>query len=152
GFMTQGNFARCAGCAVNYYDGYATIDGQSVYMETGATASLYYYTPHLGNSTPRLFEQWFGSATVDLCAGGLTAVFRLDNPISHDHLYTTCSAERDAAIANNHYVSEGVAFYANTDNGTGLTPVYRLVRNGQHIYTSDSNERDLAISQYGYRL
>jgi hypothetical protein len=64
GYMTQGNRARCGGCAVNYYDGYASIDGQSVYMENGATASLYSYTPHLGNSTPRIFEQWFGSALI----------------------------------------------------------------------------------------
>lgn len=75
GYMTQGVRARCGavGGACSsadtqgvYYDGYASIDGQSTLMENGATASLYTYTPHLGNSTPVYFEQWFGPAVVAL--------------------------------------------------------------------------------------
>ncbi|MFI5240692.1 MAG: hypothetical protein ACHQUB_03215 [Candidatus Saccharimonadia bacterium] len=71
GYMTTGNRARCgavggacssADTQLIYYDGNATIDNQTVYMTNGATASLYTYTPHLGNSTPRIFEQWFGPA------------------------------------------------------------------------------------------
>ncbi len=61
GFMTQGTRKRCATCASNYYDGYATIDGQSIFLENGTTASLYTYTPHLGQSFPGIFEGWFGS-------------------------------------------------------------------------------------------
>ncbi len=61
GFMTQGNRRRCTSCALNFYDGYATIDGQSIYLENGTTASLYTYTPHLGQSFPGIFEGWFGS-------------------------------------------------------------------------------------------
>ncbi len=61
GYMTQGNFKRCASCDTVYYDGYGTVDGQSIFMETGATASLYTYTPHLGQSFPGIFEGWFGT-------------------------------------------------------------------------------------------
>lgn len=68
GFMTQGNRARCDGCTVNFYSGYATIDGQSIYLETGTTASLYTYTPHLNQSFPSIFEGWFGS-TLGECTG-----------------------------------------------------------------------------------
>lgn len=60
GFMTQGNRKRCGTCASNYYTGYATIDGQSTYLENGATAALYTFTPHLNQSFPRIFEQYFG--------------------------------------------------------------------------------------------
>lgn len=63
GYMTQGNRKRCASCANIYYDGWAGIDGVSVHMDTGATASLYSYTPHFhGNQNfVALFEAWFGS-------------------------------------------------------------------------------------------
>ena len=64
GYMTAGNRARCASCTVNYYDGYAPIDGQSILIENGATAALYSYTPHLGNSTPVNFERWFGPSVL----------------------------------------------------------------------------------------
>ena len=61
GFMTQGNRARCGGCTVNFYNGNATIDGQTIFISNGATASLYSYTPHLNQSFPGIFEGWFGS-------------------------------------------------------------------------------------------
>ncbi len=64
GFMTAGYRARVAGGTSAYYDGYATIDGASVYMSNGATASLYTYTPHFhGNQNfVLIFEKWFGTA------------------------------------------------------------------------------------------
>ena len=61
GYMTQGTRKRCASCSPNYYDGTAVIDGQTIFLETGATAAFYTYTPHLGQSLPGLFESWFGS-------------------------------------------------------------------------------------------
>lgn len=61
GYMTQGYRKRCDTCATYYYDGYGSIDGQSIYLENGTTASLYSYTPHLGQSFPGIFESWFGS-------------------------------------------------------------------------------------------
>ncbi len=63
GYMTQGNRKRCGSCSNIYYDGWASIDSTSVHMDTGATASLYTYTPHFhGNQNfVALFEAWFGS-------------------------------------------------------------------------------------------
>ena len=71
GPMTQGNRARSqttSSCnQLVYYDGYTTIDGTSVHIDSGATAALYWYTPHLhGNqSFVSLFEDTFqfGSTT-----------------------------------------------------------------------------------------
>lgn len=67
GQMTRGNFKRCASCETIFYDGYSSplIDGQSIFMENGATASLYTYTPHLGQAFPGIFEGWFGSVLAD---------------------------------------------------------------------------------------
>jgi hypothetical protein len=63
GPMTQGTFARCPSGGAAFYDGYTTIDGTSVHMDDGATAALYWYTPHLsgGQSFFNLFSSWFGS-------------------------------------------------------------------------------------------
>lgn len=64
GPMTQGYRKQCSSDAsAAYWDGYTTIDSTSVHMDTGATASLYYYTPHFhGNQLfVSTFEGWFGS-------------------------------------------------------------------------------------------
>lgn len=66
GPMTQGTFQRCPSGSSNYYDGFHTIDGAAVHMDTGATASLYWYTPHFhGNENFfNIFNSWFGSPLV----------------------------------------------------------------------------------------
>jgi hypothetical protein len=63
GPMTQGTFQICPGGSSTYYDGYYTIDGSSINIGNGATASLYWYTPHFsGNqSFDSIFTNWFGS-------------------------------------------------------------------------------------------
>jgi len=62
GPMTQGTFRICPSGATTYYDGWRTIDGTAVHMETGGTASLYWYTPHLhGNQNFfDTYTSWFG--------------------------------------------------------------------------------------------
>ncbi|MHB1864850.1 MAG: hypothetical protein ACYCPS_01635 [Candidatus Saccharimonadales bacterium] len=64
GPMTQGTFQICPNQPSTFYDGYTTIDGTSLYMGSGATASLYYYTPHLNgnNNFWNIFNSWFGSS------------------------------------------------------------------------------------------
>jgi hypothetical protein len=63
GPWTPGNRKACSTCTDVYRDGYWTVDGQSILMETGATASFYRYTPHLGQALPGIFESWFGPTT-----------------------------------------------------------------------------------------
>ncbi len=62
GPMTQGTFKTCPSGTAVYYDGYKTIDNTAVHMDTGATAALYWYTPHFhGNQNfVAIFEQYFG--------------------------------------------------------------------------------------------
>lgn len=63
GPMTQGYRQVCPSGPTNYYDGYTSIDGTAVHMDTGGTAALYWYTPHFhGNQNfVSLYEGWFGS-------------------------------------------------------------------------------------------
>lgn len=67
GYMTPGNRAAGgtgSGCtAVLSYDGKYTIDSTAVTMKTGATASLYGYTPHISGNTNflNIFVGWFGN-------------------------------------------------------------------------------------------
>jgi hypothetical protein len=65
GPITQGFRKRCSSDnSTTYYDGYTTIDSTSVHMDSGATAALYWYTPHLhGNSSfQSIFTNWFGAS------------------------------------------------------------------------------------------
>src|ERR1700683_6323 len=67
GYMTAGTYQRCdnsSTCPPTLFDGSAVIDGQTIQLANGATASLYSYTPHLNQSFPGIFEQWFGSTLV----------------------------------------------------------------------------------------
>lgn len=64
GPMTQGTFKRCPyDSSAIYYDGYTPIDGTSIHIDNGATAVLYYYTPHI-QSFSTIFSNWFGPTDV----------------------------------------------------------------------------------------
>jgi hypothetical protein len=63
GLMTEGSWQRCPSGPTVYYDGYASIDGTMVHIDNGATAALYYYTPHMDGNVRffNAFTGWFGS-------------------------------------------------------------------------------------------
>lgn len=65
GPMVQGTYATCPGGSTTYYDGYTTIDGTSVLISDGATAALYWYTPHFSGNENffSIFTGWFGTTT-----------------------------------------------------------------------------------------
>jgi hypothetical protein len=68
GPMTEGTWSRgpsqCG--ATKFYDGYTPIDNTSVHMDTGATAALYWYTPHFSGNQSffNIFTSWFGPTLV----------------------------------------------------------------------------------------
>jgi hypothetical protein len=76
GPMTQGTFQICPGGPATYYDGYDTIDGTSVYLQNGATAAFYWYTPHFSGNQNffNTFTAWFGSTSYPEPLGSLLAV------------------------------------------------------------------------------
>ncbi len=59
GPMTQGTRKRCGNCAAVYYDGY----WKGVFLESGATASLYNYTIYLGQAFGSIWEGWWGAGS-----------------------------------------------------------------------------------------
>jgi hypothetical protein len=65
GPMTAGTWQICPGGPAVFYDGYISIDGQSFLLHNGATAALYWYTPHFsGNQNfDNIFSGWFGDPT-----------------------------------------------------------------------------------------
>lgn len=90
----------------------------------------------------------------------LEPVYRLYNPYSGDHHYTTSEAEYDQ-LGQIGWSQEGPAFYAWVviedgqallrETGVAQRIVYRLYNPwlavGSHLYTSDADERDSLVAQ-----
>ncbi len=64
GPMTEGMRQICPSGPTTYYSGIKNIDGEAVHMDSGATAALYWYTPHFhGNQLfSDLYNTWFGNS------------------------------------------------------------------------------------------
>lgn len=62
GPMTQGTWQICPNGPSVYYSGVTVIDGVATQIDNGATAALYWYTPHFsGNQNfDNIFQNWFG--------------------------------------------------------------------------------------------
>jgi spore germination cell wall hydrolase CwlJ-like protein len=70
---------------------------------------------------------------------GLTAVYRLYNSETGEHLYSLSTHEREVLVTQYNWTDEGTAWYVPSGSGT---PVYRLYnpKTGLHHYTTDVNE------------
>ena len=155
GYMTQGYRQRCLSCVPLsyrdsiYYDGYATIDGYSVHMDTGATASIYSYTPHVPSSFSAVYEDLFGQGSTS--AYPLGYVYRLYRPSNDEHLYTASISEIESSKKLG-FVYEGPA-WPNTP-AQGGSPVFRLYSkySNRHMYTINDYEKNQAVSSLGYSL
>ena len=86
-----------------------------------------------------------GTFSIDFCSTLIDGIdmFRLYNPNSGEHFYTSNPDERDNLISVG-WDYEGVGWTAPSSG----TPVYRLynANAGEHHYTMDPAERDLLIS------
>jgi hypothetical protein len=89
--MTEGYYQTCPNGPTSYYDGLYGIDGQTVHMDTGATAAFYNYTPHFhGNQVfDDLFTGWFGS------------VYSNDSLVAHPNGTIVSDGQRVFVIENN---------------------------------------------------
>jgi hypothetical protein len=81
GPVTQGWRQVCPSGPTTFYDGYTTIDGQSVHPETGATVALYRYTPHFhGNQNfVTIWTSWFGGTIVNFDALAMPRWMQIKN-------------------------------------------------------------------------
>jgi hypothetical protein len=73
-------------------------------------------------------------------------IYRFLNILNSRHFYTIDINEA-IRISNRGWKYETIAFYANKDSGL---PVYRLLSYDKHFYTTNVNEKDIAINKYGY--
>ena len=137
GYMTTGTFKRCSTCLSTYYDGYANIESNLVHMDSGATASLYSYTPHVPSSFPVIFEGFFGSGSTSAYPAG--SVFRIYLPWNGEHFYSSWYPEVQSIVSRGARF-EGVHFTA--PQTATAKPIYRFwVQGNLHFYTIDEGER-----------
>ena len=150
------------------YNPNGACGGSNVFISNQVTASLYNYTPYQPNAAAlanlygtgdgcsaygnrnfwRVFNDWFGSSAGPPISG---PIYRMHNPYTNDWLYTLSDVEREAAGRIGGYIlDDGVAFSGYPENTSGVVPVYRLQRNGIHLYTSDQSEVNVAVNQVGY--
>lgn len=76
------------------------------------------------------------------------AVYRLYNPSTNEHLYTTDANEYDTLWRKHGWGKEGIGWYAPSSG----TAIYRLYQPGldNHLYTTDQNEIKVLTSKYGW--
>lgn len=76
-------------------------------------------------------------------------VYRLYNPTTGEHLYTTDYNEKTTLYNDYDWGYEGIAWYSATSG----TPVYRLYQPGlgNHLYTTDANEVAVLTRSYGWK-
>jgi hypothetical protein len=131
--------------------------------------TLSYSTPNDGNervripnvptTRARIRVTAFGTIFLDISDSdftitpGVAPLYRLFNQRADDHLFTLSSAERDRAVAQFGYRSEGIACYVFSSQAAGTVPLYRLFnpRTDDHFFTVSAAERDSAVAMHGYR-
>ncbi|HSX36463.1 MAG TPA: hypothetical protein VLH84_06040 [Patescibacteria group bacterium] len=122
GPMTQGTFQTCPSGPTVSYDGLITIDGQATHMDTGATASLYWYTPHFhGNqSFDTIYEGWFGSPIIPNYSWQEVGQYAYT-----DQTKTTGASTMNMLPGTRVYVGFKVKNTSNyTWSNTGFNPIY----------------------------
>lgn len=79
-------------------------------------------------------------------------LYRLRTP-NGLYFFTGSRIERDLAVINYGYYSEGIAFYTPGNSQLGDKAVYRIVdpKTQKRIFTPSIIERDIAITKYGYK-
>lgn len=152
------NNSLLAGRKVGFRNSKNSAPYRTITIANAATASLYCYTPHLyspywSGSYNFLvsFENWFGSTRAKPCvrpndeSGG---IYRLVNPNTNNYFLTSSPNEICTVTRSMGYKYDGILFYP---AGTGSAPIYRLVKNGNYLYTASQSERNSAINN-GFRL
>ena len=155
GPMTPGTRQRSATSSAVYYDGsYTTVDGTTVTITTGSTATLYNFTPYISGNQKffNIFQNWFGTTTVG-CGTSETMmpqVVSMYNPRTYDHFYTAYSCEANVLGYQQGYVYEGAVWNTTAVSPAGV-PVWRLYNAtlGLHLWTISQSDIDNA-KKLGY--
>jgi len=125
---------------------YVDTSSAQVYRLDNANGS-YLYTTNLQEAMSLANTNgWVLQGMLADSPGQTLPVLRFLNLLNHRHFYTISLYEA-ARITNKGWLYETIAFNANTT--TGL-PVYRLLSYDKHFYTTNVDERDLAVNKFGY--
>jgi hypothetical protein len=122
GPVTEGYRQVCPSGPTTFYDGLRSIDSTTVHMDTGATAALYWYTPHLhGNQNfVSIFETWFGSPVIPNYSWQNVGQY-----VYTDDTKTVGSDTYDLLPGQRVYVGFKVRNTSNyTWSNTGMYPIY----------------------------
>jgi hypothetical protein len=126
---------------------YVDSSSAQIYRMANTKYNTYLYTSDFNeimkyaNIDGWTYEDVLVESTADL-----SPVYRFLNQFNARHFYTIHGAEA-TRIANKGWQYETVAFYANKATGD---PVYRLLLRDKHFFTSNINERDVAVKKFGY--
>ena len=99
--------------------------------------SVYFYMIGLGNYNAPLPT----GSSINI-SSSTSCIYRLYNPATQDHFYTTNLDEKNFLSNSGSWNYEGIAWYA--QNSSDVSPIYRLYNpaTGQHFYTANSNEKN----------
>ena len=75
-------------------------------------------------------------------------LYRVYNPKTGEHLYTTNVKEKRVLIQQRGWIFEGIAWYAPKSS---KTPVYRLYKDGAHHYTASKDELNELVGNRGWK-
>ncbi len=126
---------------------YIDSNSSPIYRLTNSNSDSYLYTSSIDSAMSLVNTG--GWAYEDILTSNNSSsapVYRFLNLYNNRHFYTIDINEA-MRITNKGWRYETVAFYA--DKASGL-PVYRLLQHDKHFYTTDANEKNIAISKYGY--
>jgi hypothetical protein len=126
---------------------YLDTSSALIYRLANPETGKYLYTSNLGEvmSVANVSGWKYENALVNKNTNP-APVYRFLNLLNSKHFYTI-NIHEATRIANKGWKYETVAF--NADTSTGL-PVYRLLFHDKHFYTTDTNEKNMAVSKFGY--
>lgn len=160
GPMTQGTWQICPSGSTTYYDGYTTIDGTSVHMDDGATAALYWYTPHFSGNQNffDIFTSWFGDSSVDVFPWEVAQETGGDGSdwlvVGNTKRWIPTTAIYDDWELNNYPIQQVSSAYFNSI--PTIPPLGRLgvLSNGQYVFVGSGTKYlfhdQSSINDWGY--
>ena len=127
---------------------YVDSGSAPIYRLSNSKYNTYFYASDVNEIMSTVnTDGWVYENTLVNSTNSISPVYRFLNLMNNRHFYTIDFSEA-AQIANKGWKYETVAFSASPTTGT---PVYRLLLYDKHFYTTNANERDLAVSKYGYK-
>lgn len=113
----------------------------TLFTATALTMSLFSFVPALAGAPSKVL------AATQLEPSAAVPMYRLYNPNSGEHFYTSSVAEKNACVTAG-WNDEGIGWYSPSTGLTASTPVYRIYNtvSGEHYYTSNKAEADFIYS------